>query len=141
MDLVEYIKYDGRLLAIVVRSGFDEHGTTPFTDEGMPLQLAVMNKAKGEGSEAHIHPPSDTADQVGRFRHEMLHIVSGRVEVGVYTFEGRLARRVLLETGDTIPLTEGHSTRFLENTKVIEIKEGTYPGKEYDKIWLENSRP
>ncbi len=133
---VEYVEVDRRLLAIVVRADFDERGTVPLTDESLPLQMSVMAKEEGEGSPAHVHTPSVAVDQRGRYRHEMLHVLEGRVDVGVHTGEGVLAERVVLGPGDTILLFEGHDTVFLERTRLVEIKEGPYPGPERDKRWL-----
>ena len=136
MSPAEFVKKDGRLLALIVRADFNQRGAVPFSEDKMPLQLVVMNKETGEGVDAHVHPPSQSAEQIGRSRHEVLHVSKGKVEVGVYEHDGRLVRKVVLSTGDTILLTEGHSTRFLEDTKIIEVKEGVYPGKARDKIWL-----
>lgn len=136
MGAVEFIDGGGRLLAIVVRADFDERGTHPLTDESLPLQMSVMVKEEGEGSPAHVHTPSVAVDQGDRYRHEMLHVLDGRVDVGVHTGEGVLAERVVLGPGDTILLFEGHDTVFLERTRLVEIKEGPYPGPEVDKRWL-----
>ena len=136
MAAVEFVDGGGRLLAIVVRGGFDEGGTYPLTDESLPLQMSVLVKEEGEGSPAHVHAPSVAVDQGGRYRHEMLHVLDGRVDVGVHTGEGVLAERVVLGPGDTILLFEGHDTVFLERTRLVEIKEGPYPGPELDKRWL-----
>jgi hypothetical protein len=65
---VEYVEGDGRLLAIVVRTDFDESGTFPLTDESLPLQMSVMVKEEGEGSPAHVHTPSDAVDQGGEIQ-------------------------------------------------------------------------
>jgi hypothetical protein len=133
---VEFIEGDGRLLAIVVRADFSERGTHPLTDESLPLQMSVMVKEAGEGSPAHVHSPSVAVDQGGRYRHEMLHVVEGRVDVGVHTGEGLLAERVVLGPGDTVLLFEGHDTVFLERSRLVEVKEGPYPGPQADKRWL-----
>lgn len=135
MDPIEYIREEGVLLAIIVRADFTEPGTTPFTDERLPLQMSIMNKQNGEVVGPHLHP-SVEAKPRGEFRQEMLHVVAGSIEVGVHSRSGELIETVLLGTGDTILLTEGHSTRFLEETKVLEIKQGPYPGKDSDKTWL-----
>jgi mannose-6-phosphate isomerase-like protein (cupin superfamily) len=135
MDSIKYVREGDRLLAIIVRAGFAEPGTTPFTDEGLPLQMSIMNKQNGEMMEPHIHPPVE-AEPRGEFRQEMLHVVAGRMEVGVHSRSGELIETVLLRTGDMVLLTEGHSTRFLEETKVLEIKQGPYPGKDSNKTWL-----
>lgn len=137
MNAVDYVEGDGRLLAIVVRADIDERGTVPLTDESLPLQMSVMVKGEGEGSPAHVHNPSVAVDQEGRYRHEMLHVLEGRVDVGVHTGDGALVERVVLGLGDTILLFEGHDTVFLERTRLVEIKEGPYPGPEIDKRWLQ----
>ena len=119
MRAVEYVEGDGKLLVIVVRADFDERGTVPFTNKSLPLQVSVMVKEEGEGSPAHVHNPSVAVDQRGRYRHEMLHVLEGRVDVGVHTGDGALVERVILGPGDTVLLFEGYDTVFLERIRLV----------------------
>ena len=60
--------------------------------ESLPLQMSVMVK-EGGGSPAYFHTPSVAVDQGGRYRHEMLHLLEGRVDVGVHIGGGALLER------------------------------------------------
>ena len=49
---------------------------------------------------------------------------------------GMFVERVAIGPGDIILLFEEHSTVFLERSKLVEIKGGSYLGPEMDKRWL-----
>ncbi len=57
MSSVEQVEYLGKILAIVVRSRFEDVGTTAFTPTDFPLQLMIMVKRKGESAKTHLHRP------------------------------------------------------------------------------------
>lgn len=51
---------------------------------------------------------------------------------------GKKIRAVELLTGDTIFLVDGgHGFEMLEDTKIIEVKQGPYLGKDEDKRMIE----
>ncbi|MHA1381691.1 MAG: hypothetical protein ACTSRG_25255 [Candidatus Helarchaeota archaeon] len=57
------------------------------------------------------------------------------------TFYNRISQEIseaTLNDGDLIVLLSGgHGFKFLEETKMIEIKQGPYTGRDNDKITLE----
>lgn len=125
---------DGRLLALVIKAGGGQplgwHGCRFYTDPQEHLQVGFMRHPGGYVIAKHLHAPS--------VRHistttEVLHVVRGRVEVSLYgTWE---MSRVELSAGDTIILLAGgHGFRMLEETEIIEIKQG--PHQEDDKRYL-----
>jgi len=66
-----------------------------------------------------------------------VHIEKGRVKVDLYGLDGEKIRTVELSTGDTILFVNGgHGFEVLEDTKIIEVKQGPYLGKEGDKAYL-----
>ena len=136
MDSVDTIEKDGKILAIIVRAGFDKPGTVPISPEDMPLQLVMMERKRDDSVSPHIHPSNSALKVAYGYRHEVLHVVKGAVEIGVFDHKGEEAETVTLGKGDTILLTAGHSTRFLEDTRIVEVKGGPYPGLDRDKIWL-----
>lgn len=137
MPSVERIKKHGRTLAIVIRSEFEETGTTGFTPTDFPLQLMIMIKKEGETAEAHFHRPASISQKIKESRHEIIHLISGQVRVDVFWLDGKLADQVVLNNGDTILLTAGHKMEYLKDSKILEIKEGPYPGSTRDKYFFE----
>ncbi len=64
----------------------------------------------------------------------MLHIDYGKVIAEIYDERGKNITHTTLNSGDTILLVRGgHGFKVLEKTKIIEIKQGPYKGKEEDK--------
>ena len=67
----------------------------------------------------------------------MLHIEEGRVEVNVYKKGKRIASSIL-DSGDTILLLRGgHGFKILEDSRIIEVKQGPYRDKRIDKEYLD----
>ena len=68
----------------------------------------------------------------------MVHIKSGRTVVNLYDLNGKKFKSVELSDGDTIFFVDGgHGFEMLEDTKIIEVKQGPYFGKDKDKRMIE----
>ena len=137
MPSVKRIEKHGRILAIIIRSEFEETGTTSFTPPEFPLQLMIMVKKEGETADAHFHQPTSLSRKIKESRHEIIHLISGQVQVDIFWLDGKLVDQVVLNNGDTILLTAGHKMKYLKDSKVLEIKEGPYPGSTMDKNFFE----
>lgn len=137
MSSVERIEERGRTLAIIVRSEFEEAGTTGFTPPEFPLQLMIMVKREGEIAEGHFHKPASVSKKIKESRHEIIHLISGQVRVDIFWLDGKLVDQVVLNNGDTILLTAGHKMEYLKDSKILEIKEGPYPGSNMDKYFFD----
>ena len=67
----------------------------------------------------------------------MLFIKSGRVRVDFYDNEQHYLQSRVLEQGDVILLADGgHGFKMLEQSEIIEVKQGPYNG-ERDKVRFE----
>lgn len=135
---------EGRLTALVIPEGaYKEQGfhvPREIPTEAL-LQVGVNIRARGDNSfrvtegavyEGHVHTPIENP------RREMFIIKEGIAKLTFYSKEGIAVKEKILHPGDVAFITQGHSVEFLTDCKVIEIKEGPYPGSpEEDKIWLE----
>lgn len=134
MSGIERVKYGDRVIAIIVRKGLKTDGVKFFTPEDYPFQLGVHTRAKGMNVKPHLHREISRKISITQ---EMLHIAKGKVVVDFYVDTGEKIRSINLSEGDTILLSHGgHGIRILEDTKIIEIKQGPYPGTESEKIFL-----
>ncbi|HAW19644.1 MAG TPA: hypothetical protein DCX14_05625, partial [Flavobacteriales bacterium] len=60
---------------------------------------------------------------------EVLFIKSGKVRVDFYTSDRSYLKSVALEQGDVILLASGgHGFRMIEDSEIIEVKQGPYCG-------------
>lgn len=66
---------------------------------------------------------------------EMLLVLRGRVRVILYD-EGAPVEELVLSSGEGIVMKCGHEVTILEDSQILEVKEGPYPGPDRDKIWL-----
>ena len=129
--MIEKIEWKGKTLALILRGTYDVEGVNFFTAPENPLQLGVLKHKQGTKIKAHIHKDSQ---KVIREVQEVLHIVSGKVEAEFYDSKGAQVSSTTLNTGDTIMLlTGGHGFNILEESKIIEVKQGPYLGHEEDK--------
>jgi len=124
--VIEKITNGEDLIAIIIRSSYKNSGVTFFTPEDFPQQLAYMKHPPGHKIPPHIHKlvrRDITQTQ------EVLWIKSGKVRVDLYTSHKRLLTSVIVETGDVILLVSGgHGFTMLEETEMIEVKQGPYTG-------------
>lgn len=112
------------LLAIFVSGRFSRPGATFFTDPGLSQQVAMIDYPEGHRIQAHTHYQRP---RIIHHTREVLVLKSGLVEVLVYSSDGRLAGRRVMEPGDVAVLVSGgHGVEFLRDSAMIEIKQGPF---------------
>ena len=133
-SLLEFIKSDGNIIAIILRSQFSEDGIHFFTPNEYSQQLAYMKHKSGHNIEPHIHNPNPREVIYTR---EVLLVKSGCVRVDLYDDDKSYLESQILNKGDVILLAGGgHGFQIIEDAEIIEIKQGPYSG-ENDKTRFE----
>ena len=128
--MIEKVEWQGKTLALILRARFDKEGVNFVTAEDNAIQLGILKHRQGVKIKPHIHRASA---KVINSVQEVLHIEYGRVEVDFYD-DGEKIRTTILNMGDTILLISGgHGFDILEDSKIIEVKQGPYEGVEQDK--------
>ena len=123
---VEQITHDSNLLAIIVYSNYTKDGIEFFTPDDFSQQLAYMNRPEGYRIAPHVH--NEVSRQVTNTL-EALFIRKGRVKIDFYSDDKEFVCERILETGDVILLSSGgHGFTMLEQTELIEVKQGPYAG-------------
>ena len=133
--MIEKVEWQGKTLALILRAGFDNEGVNFVTDDNSPLQVGVLKHPHGSKIKPHIHRASNKIiDSI----QEVLHVEYGRVGVNFYNDRGGQIGSAVINMGDTILLISGgHGFDILEDSKIIEVKQGPYEGVERDKKLLE----
>lgn len=114
------------LLAIVVRNDFRGGQYNFMTPDDFPMQLGVNFYAPGDRIHPHLHVQAsrDVTSQ-----QELIFMKRGRAVLHLYTDQRRLAADVELRAGDCVLLAHGgHGFDVLEETQLIEAKQGPYLG-------------
>ena len=134
---VQQVWDHARLLAIIVRKSFRRDGIEFFTPGGFSQQLGYMNRKKGHVVEPHVH---NLVRREVSMTQEVLVIRSGSVRVDFYNDGQDYLESSTLFAGDVILLASGgHGFTMLEDSEIIEVKQGPYCGDE-DKTRFSCSR-
>lgn len=128
---VEKIEINGDVIAIVIRKYLDFDGINFFSPPQFSQQLGLISRKKDYVIKTHIHKLVTREVSVTQ---EVLHILSGRVEIMLFDKNKNRVKSLELSSGDTILLASGgHGIRFLEDSKILEVKQGPYSGVGDDK--------
>lgn len=128
---IEKITEEKNILAIVVRSNLSNPGLNFFTPNDFPFQLGIHLRKKHEFVPAHKHSPFKELKNLPA--QEFFYVEEGKVEVDMFNGENKQIKKTTLNKGDMILLNCGHSIKFLEDSKLIELKQGPYRGREEEK--------
>lgn len=121
------------LIALIVygREPYPE-GLSFVTQPEAPLQLAVMRHPAGKVVEPHSHPPQQRKVYSTQ---EVLFVRRGKLRADFYSIQRERVCSRTLEAGDAVLLIHGgHGFTMLEETELLEIKQGPYLGAERDKV-------
>lgn len=131
---VTHIQHLGQDVALIIKKDHPVDNLEFFTDELNPFQVGIHDKPADVTLVPHIHL-SDT--KVVSEIQEVLYIVKGKLKVTYYTIDGDTINSYILSEGDTlIHYRMGHGFEILEPTRILEVKQGPYPGTQHAKIYL-----
>lgn len=133
--MIEKIRHQDMELAIIIRNSHCGEGIEFITPDDYSQQLAYMHHPAGKKIDAHIH---NEVHRSIHFTQEVLVIKKGKLRVDFYVTKQKYLESRILYTGDIILLVSGgHGFEVLEETEMIEIKQGPYAG-EGDKTRFES---
>ena len=128
MKGLDRIIRDGEIHAIVLRREYAGRGPSFFTPGEFSQQLGLLAHPKGKVVERHRHKL--VRREIFRTQ-EVLVVLDGRIRVDLFTEEGAPIKSVRLKAGDAILLARGgHKVVVLEDSRIIEVKQGPYAGFE-----------
>lgn len=132
--MIQQIIHNSKLFSIIIRRNFDKDGIEFFTPDDFSQQLAYMKRPKNYVIPPHVHNPVLREVQLTQ---EVLYIKSGNVRVDFYDDDKNYLESTTVEAGDVILLAHGgHGFEMLEESEIIEVKQGPYAG-EMDKVRFE----
>ena len=140
--MIEEIRKENNLVALILKSNYNENGIKFFTPNEFSQQLAYMNRPKGYIILPHIHNP---VKREVYFTKEVLYIKSGKLRVDFYDDNKCYLKSFVVSKGDVILLASGgHGFTMLENSEIIEIKQGPFVGEQdktrFEQVALTNIR-
>lgn len=120
--------YEGEeIAAIIIRNNFDKEGIKFVTPDEFSQQMAYMHHKKGHLIIPHFH---NKVSRTVHYTQEVLVIKSGKVKVNFYDKDCCFRESTIISAGDVILLASGgHGFEILEETVMVEIKQGPYAGE------------
>lgn len=129
--MLERIENNGLELAVIIRANYKSEGIEFFTPDDYSQQLGYMNRGKGYIIEPHVH---NLVSRDVKLTQEVLVVRSGKVRVDFYDNDQNYLKSSILEQNDIILLANGgHGFEMLQDSEIVEIKQGPYVG-ERDKV-------
>lgn len=131
---IKVIKYRNKICALVIRKKLKAKGVKFLTPRDYTLQLGLLEHPKGTILKDHIHNPEvkykvDTTQ-------EFLYVEKGKVRVSFFNPDWKLIGKEILNSGDFIlHVSGGHGFEVLKKCRMIEVKQGPYPGEKLAKIY------
>jgi hypothetical protein len=127
----EEIKHKNKLIAIIINSNYSSDKTVFFSPPSFSQQVGYLRHNKGGTIKAHFHK------KVRReiiLTQEVLFIKNGKIKIDLYTVKKEYITTRELNKGDVIFLCSGgHGFKILEDSEIIEVKQGPYSNREIDK--------
>lgn len=124
---MDKLLYKKELLGIRIRK--IRPGSLPASEEAHPLQVLTLKYDKGHSVAPHAHKP---LRRVTTGLQECIIVRKGRVRIDLYGSGKKVLRRAILNEGDVfVTISGGHSIHFLEDSEIIETKNGPFAA---DKI-------
>ncbi len=131
----EEIKHNDKLIAIILRSNYTPAQTSFFSPPDFSQQLGYIVYEKEGVIRPHLHKEVHRKITLTQ---EVLFIKKGALIVNLYTTDKEYITSRQLYSGDVIFLCSGgHGFKMLEDTEMIEVKQGPYSGKDNDKELFE----
>jgi len=122
----EELKINNEIIAIIIYAEYNKDGIEFFTPGDFSQQLGYMKNKKGDSIQEHTHV---LHKREIKYTQETLLIKSGKVRINFFTKGKKYFASKELNAGDVILLASGgHGFEFLEETEMIEIKQGPYCG-------------
>ena len=128
------IKDKGQIIAIVYSKKLHPNGIHFMTPQNYPLQIGVHEYPKtGKHVAAHYHPH---LKYNVRNTQEFLYVEKGAVEVIIYNLKWVKKAKFKLTAGDSVLFVDcGHEVNFKKGSRVLEVKQGPYPGDKKAKVF------
>lgn len=126
---------NGKLFGILFRSNLGADGVNFLTPHEYPLQVAVIGHRKKKHIKKHAHNPTITHEV--DYLQEFLYLEKGEVEVTIYDHKDWSVVAVFrLHPGDFyLHIDGGHGFKIIKKCRLIEVKQGPYPGDKLAKIF------
>jgi hypothetical protein len=123
---IECITWNGESLCYIVRRELTPQRTMFLTPPESAIQVGYVVRRAAEDIPRHAHRPTVRTITTTS---EVLFVQRGRCELDVYTDDREYVTTRELREGDLVIIVGGgHGFRIIEDTVLLEVKQGPYAG-------------
>jgi len=131
--VIEKIIHNNKLLSVIIRVNYKSDGIEFFTPGDFSQQLGYMHRKRNYIISPHTH---NIVKREVSLTQEVIVIKSGKVRVDFYDDDKSYLESKILYQGDVVLLAGGgHGFQMLEDSEMIEVKQGPYAGDTDKKIF------
>lgn len=128
------IRSHSQILAIIFKKSLKAKGVNFLTPESYSLQLGLLEHPAGKIIKDHKYNPKI------KYRissaQEFLYVEKGIIQADIFDDDWKLVSREILSAGDfLLHVSGGQGFKVLKACRMIEIKQGPYPGESRAKIY------
>ena len=128
---------DHNEIAIVIRSEFSPKQTEFYSANQYSQQVGIIKYPKGGFIKPHYH---NKVQREVAYTQEVLFIRKGKLKVNLYSHSLTFLQSIILNQHDVIFLISGgHGFEMIEDTEMLEVKQGPYSGVNADKTHFEDT--
>lgn len=126
MEYIEHVSWQDKPLAYIIRAELAPERTTFLTPPEFKQQVGFVACPGGGQITRHVHRNIER-HLVGTS--EVLIVRKGQCEIDIYSDDQKLVATRKLRVGDImLMISGGHGLRMIEDTLLLEIKQGPYSG-------------
>ena len=134
MSELQTIRDGDVVIAIVIPHDLEAQGVKFITPQSYPFQVGLLAHPPGTVLKAHGHKKLKIETDVFQ---EILIVQKGTVQVDLYGMQLQFLTSVTLHDGDAILLVDGgHGVKMHSAARILEVKQGPYPGDKLAKIMI-----
>lgn len=127
----EKIEHQGRIIAMILRRDFNPGKSVFFSPADFSQQFGFLVHPREHSIPAHFHKKVQREILLTQ---EVLLIKKGEVQVNLYSESREFLTSRRLLAGDIIFLCAGgHGFTMLQDSEIVEVKQGPYSGRDSDK--------
>ena len=131
--MIEQVTHNNKLLSLIIRVNYKSDGIEFFTPSNFSQQIGYMNRKRNHVIPPHTH---NIVKREVNLTQEVLFIKSGKVRVDYYDQDKKYLESRILYKGDVVLLAGGgHGFEMLEDSEMIEVKQGPYAGDMDKKVF------
>lgn len=129
---IRTITHKDKVLAHIFSHSIHAEGVRFLSPNEYTLQLGLLEHPAGKVVRDHVHNP-DIKYKVDTTQ-EFLYVEKGKVKAKIFTDKFELVEEVVLNAGDfLLHVSGGHGFEVIEDCRMLEVKQGPYPGPEHVK--------